>query len=146
MILTLNRIFHSDTTTIGRLFIDKAPECWVLEDTKRLEKIKGITRIPAGSYKIRVRQFGRIHEKYKTRFDYHEGTLELLNVDNFSDILIHIGNSHYDTEGCLLLGKWVTADLRLAYSTLAYSSFYKKVIHEAKKDNLAIVILDEISH
>ena len=144
MIITVQRLFFTETETVGRLFIDGQPECWTLEDTKRLVKIKGITRIPSGSYKVRVRNFGRIHDKYKNQFDFHQGTLELLNVPEFSDILIHIGNTHKDTEGCLLLGKWLTSGLNLAYSTLAYSNFYKKVINNAKNDNLAIIIKDEI--
>ena len=144
MIITVQRLFHTDNTTVGKLFIDGSPECWTLEDTKQLNKIHGITRIPSGSYKIRVRNFGRIHEKYQKRFDFHQGTLELLNVPEFSDILIHIGNSHKDTEGCLLLGKWLSTDDKLIYSTVAYSNFYKKVIDNAKHDNLAIIIKDEI--
>lgn len=144
MIITLERLFHTETTTIGRLFIDGNPECWTLEDTERVFKIKGKTRIPSGSYKIRVRTFGRIHEKYLKKFPFHKGTLELMNVPNFTDILIHIGNTHEDTDGCLLLGDKLNAnDLSLSYSTMAYTNFYNKVIGEALKSNLAIVIKDD---
>lgn len=142
MIITITRLFHDDKATIGKLFIDGKEECWTLEDTFKLKKIYGQTRIPSGSYKIRVRNFGRIHEKYKQKFDFHKGTLELLNVPNFSDILIHIGNTDKDTEGCILLGKWLTVNNTLAYSTLAYEQFYKKVILLAQKELLAIIIKD----
>lgn len=143
MILLLQRIFHNEQRTIGKLLIDGVEECWTLEDTKRLEKINGITRIPAGSYKTRVRTWGRIHEKYTNRFNFHEGTIELMNVPNFTDILIHIGNNPEDTEGCILVGKWLTIQMDLAYSTMAYTSLYKKIIAAAKIGMLAVIIKDE---
>lgn len=131
MEITLQRISQSQSgeETIGKLTIPGRYECWVLEDQRRDVKVKGDTRIPAGRYEIKLRSEGRIHQNYLAKFgsDFHKGTLHLQDVPNFLYILIHIGNTEKDTEGCLLTGKTYSVangHFTIQQSTAAYKELY----------------------
>lgn len=96
MILRLERVEIVPAYTMGRLYVDGVPECWVLEDPVREgEKVHGETAIPAGTYKV-VRD-------YSNRFKRH--MLHILDVPGFAGIRIHAGNTTHDTKGCLLVGQ-----------------------------------------
>jgi len=89
-----------EDSDIGLLFM-----AYTLEDEHRVLKVKGETRIPAGTYKIQFRNEGGFDAKYKKRFPtIHKGMLEVCNVPGFEYILIHCGNDDSHTAGCLLLG------------------------------------------
>lgn len=88
--------------TLGSLYIDGVRVCETLEDELRERpgqpvaawKVKGQTAIPAGRYRLTLRQsprFGRVLPW-------------LQDVPGFEWILIHAGNKSADTEGCLLVG------------------------------------------
>ena len=113
--------------------------CYTLEDEMREEKIYSETRIPAGTYNIKLRNVGRLHEKYKTRFKgIHKGTLHLQAVPNFKYILIHCGNTDEHTAGCLLLGDTQTNNIvekngYIGKSTQAYQRVYPPIAEEIEK-------------
>jgi hypothetical protein len=128
---------YSETKNFGGstqdlMFIDGAWECHALEDEHRDVKIPGETRIPAGTYSIRLRKFGRHHDSYSTRFPWHKGMLEIVGVPGFTDILIHIGNEETDTDGCVLVGDTIGNNqidkAVLGLSVQAYKRFYQKVV------------------
>lgn len=129
MKLLVQRYKSTPTATLGRLLIDGVFECYTLEDEFRAVKVRGETRIPAGTYKIALRTEGETHSKYSQRFpDFHKGMLHVLNVPGFQWILIHIGNTEKDTEGCLLVGSKVDENaMTLSHSTVAYRKMYPKV-------------------
>ena len=109
MDLEVIRFSSAKDSTLGLLFNvtnDKREFlCYTLEDEYREEKVMHETRIPAGTYEIKLRTWGRIHENYTKRFaDIHKGTLWLQDVPNFKYILIHAGNTDEQTEGCILVG------------------------------------------
>lgn len=90
-------------TTIGIVLVDDRFFCWCLEDEIRERKgqpvhawkVPGETAIPQGRYRLALThspRFGRVLP-------------EVLNVTGFTGIRIHPGNTHGDSEGCLLLGK-----------------------------------------
>jgi hypothetical protein len=100
MVLKLIRDTFSDTTTIGKLYIDGTFECYTLEDKDRyLEagglKIPHLTAIPRGTYKVEL------------RFSPHFNciTPHLIDVNGFEYVLIHWGNYAKDTDGCILVGQ-----------------------------------------
>jgi hypothetical protein len=147
------RVFRYSTSkecTLGLLFIDGVFECYTLEDEFRYEKVPGKTRIPAGKYKIDLRKEGRIHNNYLRRFpDLHIGMLHVTNVPNFEFILIHCGNDSEDTSGCLLVGNEVNNNNEnkgyIRNSTIAYKSFYTKVIEAIiKEESVWIEYYDEM--
>lgn len=94
MKLTLERFEFTDNSTIGRLFINDKFFCYTIEDKVRDEKIKGITAIPKGTYKVVVNMSNR----FKVMMPL------LLDVPNFEGVRIHSGNTSADTEGCIILG------------------------------------------
>jgi hypothetical protein len=60
------------------------------------------------------------------------GMLEILDVPNFTYVLIHCGNTDEDTAGCLLVGDTqnnnnVTEDGFIGSSTNAYKRIYETI-------------------
>src|SRR5262245_34092773 len=96
MELVLKRYWYGDKETIGELYVDGAFQCYTLEDVVRSgPKVPGETAIPAGSYALDM--------TYSYKFNM---VLPLLkNVPGFAGIRIHAGNTHQDTEGCILFGR-----------------------------------------
>ena len=131
MRLTVDRYNTNSTHTDGLLFIDDKFECFTLEDTYREQKVKGETRIPNGTYKVELREVGGFHNKYLAKYGdtFHKGMLWVKDVPNFEYILIHVGNTQKNTEGCLLVGSTADKDKSfIGASGNAYKDFYPKVI------------------
>ena len=94
-------------TTNGRKFL-----AYTLEDEYRETKEKGETRIPAGTYKIKLRKEGGFHGRYTTKYgSMHKGMLHVQDVPGFEYILIHTGNTDEHTDGCLLVGNTQTENI-----------------------------------
>ena len=112
--------------TFGKLYIDGKYMCNTLEDIQRDVKIKAETAIPKGEYIVTLRNAGGKNEKYKDKFgSWHKGMLYLNNIPDYEYVLIHIGNSKKDSEGCILvgLGKDVKTNT-ITQSTDAYKLIY----------------------
>lgn len=109
MRLELKRIAKREDYTIGRLYVDGEYFCDTLEDKvrdlTRETKVYGKTAIPEGTYEVTLRiQSPRFSQK--KQYDFCKGYLpRLLGVPSFEGVLIHVGNTAADTEGCILVGK-----------------------------------------
>lgn len=123
MKLILERCYAKETYTIGKLYyIDEDTQAKryiadTLEDCDRRlidnmdeEQIKTLkvyanTAIPSGTYQITLNV---VSPKYSKRQYYKlicDGKVpRLLGVKGFNGVLIHIGNTNKDTEGCILVG------------------------------------------
>ena len=101
-VIYVQRLTHDLKPTIGIATFGKTFLGFTLEDRPREVKVPGDTCIPSGCYMLRWRQ----HGKWAARFREwgFTGSLELINVEGFTDVLIHAGNTKRDTAGCLLLG------------------------------------------
>lgn len=147
MNITVTRAAAGRNTTLSEIAVDGAFVCYGLEDKAQKLKIKGKTRIPAGEYCVKLRKEGGFHSRYKERFASHKGMLHIQNVTGFEYILIHCGNTHEDTEGCLLVGAKVIfddacMDFELKESAVAYTKLYNKVVQAAEAGNLTINFID----
>ena len=124
MNIELKRIIGTKGFTEGRLYIDGVFECYTIEDEDRnLEsngkKIQDATAIPKGKYNVTISMSNR----------FKKFLIEILNVDGFTGIRMHSGNSSKDTEGCIIVGSindrnddnWVGG------SKIAYEKLHKKV-------------------
>ena len=118
MDIRIKRIARKKGYTIGRMYVDGVYSCDTLEDQDRglrssmtsaelaFRKIKGSTAIPTGRYEVTMnvtspRFGGRSYYKQLCN-----GKLpRLLHVPNFEGVLIHVGNTQKDTEGCILVGR-----------------------------------------
>lgn len=137
MKLQVLRISSQADSTSGLLFevtdIGKRFLCYTLEDEHRALKVRGETRIPAGTYQIGLRREGGFHGRYTKRFPgLHKGMLHILDVPNFEYVLIHTGNTDEHTAGCLLVGdsqenNVVIKDGFVGKSTQAYKRIYPKI-------------------
>ena len=108
MKLKLDRYKSNKVSTAGRLYVSGLEICSTLEDEHRDVKAAGQTRIPAGIYKLGLRTTGGFHGRYKSRFSrIHKGMIQIMDVPGFTYILIHCGNTHDHTTGCILLGSRV---------------------------------------
>ena len=132
MKLKVARLFDNGDSSLGIFSINGKPEAFTVEDEKRDIKVKKETRIPEGTYEVKLRTEGTHHEHYKKKYGAkHFGMLHIVNIPNFQFVLIHIGNSDEDTEGCLLPG--LTADLStmtIGSSTVAYEKIYNIIAPE----------------
>jgi hypothetical protein len=117
MELRIKRVARRDTYTIGHLYIDGERFCDTLEDKDRglrqdmavsvirAIKRKGVTAIPTGRYRVTMDVQS---PKFRTKamYQFCNGYLpRLINVPGFDGVLIHVGNTAKDTEGCLLVGR-----------------------------------------
>ena len=130
----LERYAYGDDSTLGKLWLmtdmGRELQCFTLEDEERDEKIPGETAIPIGTYEIRLRTEGGMHEKYLRKFMElpHQGMLHLQNVPDFEWVYLHIGNTDDDTLGCPLVGSipavGATGEFVVYQSTAAYRAVY----------------------
>jgi len=146
MELTVERMTCDDDATVGALYVDGKFLCFTLEDEHRTVKVKGETRIPAGTYDIRLRAEGGMHPKYKARFgDLHQGMLWLQDVPGFEWVYIHVGNTDDHTEGCILVGEGAMAKpgkMSVQASRDAYRRLALAVMDPAAAGDLRITIKD----
>ena len=125
--------------------------CYTLEDEKRDVKKYGETRIPAGTYEVKLRTEGGYHQKYSKRFpDIHRGMLHITNVPNFEYILIHCGNTDEHTAGCLLVGdsqenNQLNKDGFIGKSTQAYKRIYPKIAETILNNNKVLITYKDIA-
>ena len=120
MELLLKRIARRETYTIGHLYVNGTYVCDTIEDKDRgltqsmshavirAIKRKGVTAIPTGRYRVTldVRSPKFSQNKYEKNYGFCDGYLpRLINVPGYDGVLIHIGNTAKDTDGCILVGK-----------------------------------------
>lgn len=127
MDVLVNRFADNGKASLGFMSIDKAPCVFTLEDEHRDIKVKKETRVWDGRYQIKFRTEGTHHEEYLKKYgpDWHKGMLEITNIPQFQYVLIHIGNTEFDTDACLLPGMAADASLfTVSSSTKAYEKVY----------------------
>ena len=136
MELLLERIARRDTYTIGHLSIDGKRFCDTCEDTDRglrqdlplsvnqAKKRRGITAIPVGRYRVTLDVKSPKYSK-KKQYDFCKGFVpRLINVPAFEGILIHIGNTAADSEGCILVGRNTKVGM-VPESTKTFKALYE---------------------
>ena len=77
MQILIRRVVASSEATIGLLYVDNVPTCFTLEDEYRAKKVKGETRIPAGTYKLKPREFAGMYARYTKKYKWHRGMIEV---------------------------------------------------------------------
>jgi len=149
MRLELYRYSSGKESTLGILYLiddenKKQFLCYTLEDEKRDVKIYGETRIPSGQYFLGLRKQGGYNQKYSVRFPkIHKGMLHLLDVPNFSFILIHCGNTDDDSAGCILVGDTSQQNISkegfIGNSTTCYRRIYPIICQALEKQKKMII-------
>ena len=132
------RISSGKDSTSGMLFeVDNNRRtflAYTLEDEQRDVKVWGETRIPAGTYKLKLRTVGGFHTRYLGKYGdiFHKGMIHVQDVPGFEYILWHTGNTDEHTAGCLILGNTQTnnriaKDGFIGSSVDAYKFVYPRV-------------------
>ena len=127
----------------GREFL-----AYTLEDEFREEKVSAETRIPEGTYDVKLRTTGGFHSRYAAKFgDWHKGMLHVQDVPGFEYILIHTGNTDENTMGCLLVAdssqQNITKDGFIGASVDAYKRIYPELAQWLADGNkLTITYID----
>jgi hypothetical protein len=118
MKLNLERRWLTEHSTIGVLDIDGEFFGFSLEDRMREPgvKVPGKTCIPEGTYPV-ILSWSPKNQRIMPR---------LLNVPNFTGILIHPGNTEDDTLGCILVGYKYQTD-KITESRLAFNALFDKL-------------------
>jgi len=146
MKLQLLRYHHGVKSTGGLLLADGIHHCFTCEDEHREVKVPGHTRIPKGTYEIKLRDKGTITKKYAKKFDFHRGMLWLQDVPGFEWIYIHVGNTEKHTDGCILVG--YGADCQdtniVRKSVLAYTSLYQMIIEAMDADERVFITIEDM--
>jgi hypothetical protein len=144
--------FSSESDSTNGLLFDVTEGvkflAYTLEDEKRDEKVMSETRIPAGTYEVKLRTEGGHHNKYASRYgSMHKGMLWLQDVPNFKWILIHCGNTDEHTAGCLLVGdsqenNQIKENGFIGSSSNAYKRIYPSIAEAVQNEGVTIEYID----
>ena len=119
MKVTLKRINMSSKHTFGVFSIDDNPICFTLERPWIGNK-RNISCIPEGKYEC------VLHTSYSKNKILDNKVFKLVNVPNRDNILIHIGNWVTDSQGCILVGIYVS-DNMVCNSTAAMKKLLQRL-------------------
>lgn len=98
MIITVTRDTFTDKSTTGMLDLDGLFQCYLLELPRGTVKP---CCIPAGTYQYRMMWSAHFQKVLP----------HVLNVPNFTDIELHIGNYPKDVKGCGCVGQYRAIDM-----------------------------------
>lgn len=124
----IKRVAYTHYGTFGVMIIDGLPKYVTLEDPW-MDNERNVSCIPIGVYKAKVVKSPSKGLK----------VWELQNVPDRTHIQIHIGNSQFDTDGCILIGSsFSSASPVIAKSWIAFTSFMHSL---AKHDKLEVIVV-----
>lgn len=147
MEILVKRKWRGLNSTLSIVYVNGSIQDYILEDTDRdltskmsvteiiNTKIKGKTAIPAGRYPVSITYSDRFKRKLPI----------VGSVKGFAGIRIHPGNTHNDTDGCLLPGttrSLVEGDYQVGSSRLAFTKLegqIKEALDKGEKVWIEIV-------
>lgn len=138
MEIKVKRKWKKEAYTIGKMYIDGEYACDTLEDKDRGltsnmsvaqicgVKVHGETAIPTGRYLVDMKtvspRFGG-----RAQYQFCKGRLpRLCNIPGYQGVLIHIGNTAMDTDGCILVGENKAVG-QVLNSTATFKKVYAKL-------------------
>ena len=143
------RIYTGKQYTISRMYIDDVYFCDVLEPPDRglssamtyyeimSRKVKGHTAIPRGTYFIDMKTVSPRFRNRKWAKPYGGRVPRLQGVRGFEGVLIHVGNTVEQTDGCLLVGKNKVKG-KVLDSTATYKELFERL--DAAQELITITI------
>jgi len=129
----INRFEQDERQTLGDLMVMKEDAvifaCKTLELDWQNNEVKK-SCIPTGKYRV----LKRYSEKYGCHF-------HILDVPDRSYVLIHIGNYHTQTEGCILVGKSHIDINKDGYRDVTASKDTMKELNDILPDSFNLTII-----
>lgn len=120
--ITLERFAYSPMGAFGRLVVENRFECFTVE-RPWLNNRPSESCIPEGQYRLQLRESLVVQ---RTSGGQHRYGWEIANVPGRSLIMIHVGNTVADVEGCVAVGsalgfvhgRWAVTGSRATFSGL----------------------------
>ncbi len=142
MKLKLVREIFGETEILGSLYIDEKFFAYTCEDIDRARKVQNSTCIPFGNYKVKCTMSNRFKRLVPLVWNT-DSDLSVTNQagDKWLGIRIHGGNTHLDTEGCILVAH--TRTINKAHSV--YKTI-KNWIFGSKEIDLTAKLGDKETH
>lgn len=102
--LLLHRHIFTEKSTGGDLLINGDYFCYTLEDVSRGRGVKlyGRTCIPEGTYFVDVTMSARFGREMPIIYNQPNGYQLIAGDIEFKGLRFHGGNTHLNTEGCIL--------------------------------------------
>ncbi len=128
--------------------------CCIVEDQHQDVKVKSETRIPAGKYEMKFREYPTpLTNKYRHKFDFFKWHIEIMNIPNFTSVYIHAGYTDDSSAGCPITGEMLVNTLIKRYKNgwtggkadteSAYKRAYN-IIGKAIKEGKTIITIKNI--
>jgi hypothetical protein len=103
--------------------LDDGMELWMIKN----KKIPTRTAIPTGRYEVKLNIVSPKFSQKPFYMDFCKGKVpRLMNVKGFEGILIHCGNTHLNSAGCILVGN-NTIKGKLTDSQETFKRLYAKM-------------------
>lgn len=149
--IEIHRLYQKKTCCLGelKLFKDKNEEaifsCKTLEEDEEGTASNSDLRVPSGKYQCKW-HWGSRFQNVLSRITNQEQPPLLIYNDSVSAsrcILIHNGNTHKDTKGCILLGKAYGDDGEsVIQSQPACKDFYLK-LNRHNQNEIEVIITND---
>lgn len=153
MEIKVKRKWKKEAYTIGKMYIDGEYVCDTLEDKDRGltsnmsvaqicgVKVHGETAIPTGRYLVDMKtvspRFGG-----RVQYQFCKGRLpRLCNTPGYQGVLIHIGNTAKDTDGCILVGENKAVG-QVLNSTVTFRKVYAKLKAADERGEQIYIIIE----
>lgn len=124
MIANIKRIVSDTEATLGAMYVDNQFLCFTLEPEWK-NNVPFYSCIPTGKYICKKVYDRKLNKNYKIAV-----TFEVCSVPLRSGILFHMGNTHKDTQGCILVGlssiKVPDKQPYISDSTMGFKAFLAK--------------------
>lgn len=125
MNLTLHRIINEKEATAGALYIGDEFLCFTLEPEWK-DNVPFYSCIPTGEYECK-----KVFDRQIGKYTKIPVTFEITSVPCRTGILFHAGNTHKDTQGCVLLGSSLTKAYNkqpfISESAIAFRGFIERL-------------------
>lgn len=151
----LQRYSDNRESTLGILFRESGGGTYMygytLEDEHRDVKVKGETRIPAGTYEIVINKSDTpLTLRYRAKYNWFKYHLMLKDVPGFQGIYLHIGNRGDNTDGCLLVGDSANNNRigngEISNSTACFTRLYSELYDYLAAGNKATITIRDEKH
>lgn len=163
--ITVQRQPSDKDWTLSKFFSDDGLITGVgVEDEFRADKVKGETRIPAGTYDLDLRISPRFSKEYfrdengnlihtskrttaelMNKYAFQHELIWVTNVPGFEFILWHWGNTDDDTDGCYIVGSSFETfgnQKGVGGSRIKYMEIYSTIWRAIKAGNVQVEYKD----
>lgn len=154
---TLRRLHAGLNSTAGELLAPDSKRLCATLERAWLNNKACESRIPPGTYQLAIKKLGtsRFDDYYVRLFGtFHQGMIHVDGVPDRSEILVHMANFYWQTEGCIIAGDRVVAQgkdsknfqIPPGESRPGYLIAYPALLGAVTAGNASIAVTDPIAN